>query len=202
MADLRNDPVRVDGKRRHRSGVGRMHQHRPAVVVRGPAQPRHRRPVARWHEPRGICAEVENGRIVRIALQSEVPVGDQDRMIRVVDPHATGEFMRGLLAEPGLGSHRRQQHRSIRIHGDRGLVQRATRDLATEFESRHGARGRDELIAPQPGEHDGRRTQSEPFHAAQPDAIRRPPAPPIHVRRGSAGRQQTMRRCGGQVLHP
>ncbi len=56
---------------------------------------------------------MESGQISRIASQPEIPVRDQDHAIHVVAPHATGELMRGTLAEPRLGSHGRQQHRSI-----------------------------------------------------------------------------------------
>ncbi len=35
----------------------------------------------------------------------------------------------------------------------------------------------------------------------RPETERRPLAPPVHIRRGSAGRQQTVRGIGGQFSH-
>ncbi len=133
VAGLRNKPVRVHGKPSRPSWAGRIRQHRNEVVVGGPVHLNLRRPVRRGHEPRGIFVELENGRVV-FAPQPEIPVRDQDIQIRDVLPQTTGELVCGVLAEPGLGSYRRQQHRSVWILHGHGPVRLPARYLATEFE--------------------------------------------------------------------
>ncbi len=153
----------------------------------------------RGHEPRAVRPEVKNGDVVRISPQSEIPIRHEYRTIRVVAPHATGELTRGFLAEPSLGSHGRQHDTRVWAQA-REFVSRAARQLVAEFEGRQGARRRDELITPQPGEHNGRPAQPEPLGGCHPETFRRPVAPPIHIHRGSTGCQQAMRWAGETQL--